>query len=99
MNGRSGGRGIGARCRGLSYLEVVATVAILAILTGMVLPLAKHTRTRVREAELRRALHQIRHAIDEHRRANEEHRHVNADPEHAGCPRDLETLVKGITLP
>ena len=40
--------------RGFTYLEMVATAGILAILASAVLPLARVTRTREKEIELRR---------------------------------------------
>ncbi len=65
-----------ARCllpsdlRGFSLVELVVTVAVLAILTLGVLPLVQVSVKRQKELELREALRQMREAIDQfHREA------------------------------
>ncbi len=54
------------RERGLTFLEMVATTAILMILASAILPLAKLTYKRKNEIELRRALREMRAAIDKY---------------------------------
>jgi general secretion pathway protein G len=52
--------------RGITYLEVVATAAVLAILTMAILPMARATTQRAREIELRTALQKTRYCIDQY---------------------------------
>ena len=56
--------------RGFSLIELVITVAVLAILTLGVIPLVQVTVKRQKEQELREALREMREAIDQfHREA------------------------------
>ncbi len=50
--------------KGLTLIELVIALAVLAILASVVIPLSEVTVTRVKEVELRRALRDIREAID-----------------------------------
>jgi general secretion pathway protein G len=55
---------------GFSLIELVITIAVLAILTLGVIPLAQVTAKRQKEQELREALREMREAIDQfHREA------------------------------
>jgi general secretion pathway protein G len=49
---------------GHTLIEMVVTIAVMAILASVILPLAAVTRKREREIELRRSLREIRIAID-----------------------------------
>jgi general secretion pathway protein G len=84
--------------RGVTYLELIATAAIIAVLASALLPLARVTSTRQRELELRRALRQIRTAIDQYRLAVDQGQIGGTDVKvgSEGYPADLETLVKGV---
>lgn len=88
--------------RGITYLEMVATAAIVMILASAVLPLARVARKRQKELELRRELRVIRTAIDRYHDAAAPA--GNAAPRIGpiqlgsdGYPPDLETLVKGVS--
>jgi len=85
--------------RGLTYLELVATAGILLILAGAVLPLARVTRTRQKEIELRRALREVRTAIDRYHAAVSQGLIGGTDVKlgSEGYPPDLEVLVKGVS--
>jgi general secretion pathway protein G len=52
--------------RGLTFVEMIATAAILLILASAILPMAKTMHKRNKELDLRRALRQMRTAIDEY---------------------------------
>ena len=49
---------------GLTLIELVVAMAILAILASLVIPMSEVTVARTKELELRRALRDIRSAID-----------------------------------
>lgn len=85
--------------QGFTYLEMVATAGILMILASAILPLAKVTRTREKEIELRRALREVRTAIDRYHTAVEQGRIGGTDVKvgSEGYPPDLDTLVKGVS--
>jgi general secretion pathway protein G len=87
---------------GFTLLELIITLAILAILVSATLPLAYNTVRRNREIELRRALRELRTAIDSYKRFSDS----TVPPGQlipiqertpSGYPKDLEILVKGFT--
>ena len=84
--------------RGLTLLELIITLAILAVLASAVLPMAEVTVKRTKEIELRRALRQIRTAIDEYKsdydRAVAEKK-INATLGETGYPKELKALIDG----
>ncbi len=86
------------RQRGLTLLELILAMAILAVLAAAVVPMAEVTATRSKELELRRALRDIRTAIDQYKadfdRAVEEKKIIAAINE-TGYPESLEKLVEG----
>lgn len=85
--------------RGFTYLEMVATAAIITILASAIMPLAQVTHRRVKEIELRRNLRILRNAIDAYKKAADEGKIGPNDNKlgQEGYPADLETLVKGVT--
>ena len=85
--------------RGFTYLEMIATAGILAILASAVLPLAKVTRTREKEIELRRELRIMRTAIDAYQKAAKVEGRIGGTDLRLGSegyPPDLDTLVEGV---
>jgi general secretion pathway protein G len=82
----------------VTYLELIATAAIVMILAGAILPLARTTVTRQRELELRRVLRELRTAIDRYKLAVDQGQIGGSDVKlgSEGYPPDLETLVKGV---
>lgn len=86
------------RSRGVTYLELVATAAILMVLASAVLPMGKVAVQRQREIELRRELRTMRRAIDSYKLAVDQGQIGGTDVKlgSEGYPEDLETLVKGV---
>ena len=81
--------------RGFTYIEVVATLAIIAVLTSIVLPLAETSAQRKKEEDLRLALRQIRGALDAYRQVGDEGRIVRRMGD-SGYPANLQVLVDGV---
>lgn len=83
---------------GLTLLELLVTLAILAILAAAALPYAEMTVTRSKELELRRTLREVRTAID---RFHEDWltgkiSKTNSNASDDGYPRSLQVLVDGV---
>jgi general secretion pathway protein G len=81
--------------RGFTLIELVMTLAIIALLASAALPLAKLVAVREKEAELRTALRDIRQALDKYKFAAETG-HVKLEVGASGYPPDLKTLYKGV---
>ena len=83
--------------RGFTLIELIVASAILVILTGMALPMARVTIKRERERELRRDLWEMRDAIDRYKDAADRNA-FQSKVGTEGYPPDLETLVKGVDV-
>lgn len=81
--------------KGFTLIELVVTVAIVAILASVALPLNELVAQRAKEQDLRRALREIREAIDAHKDAADEGRIVKRVGE-SGYPRRLADLAEGV---
>jgi general secretion pathway protein G len=83
--------------RGLTLIELIVAVIILAILMGAAVPIARVRIKREREAELRRDLWEMRDAIDRYKDAADRGAfQIKLDSN--GYPPDLDTLVKGVDV-
>ena len=80
---------------GFTLIELVITVAIVAILASMALPLNELVVQRSKEQDLRRALREVREAIDAYKQASDEGRIPKKIGE-TGYPKRLEDLIEGI---
>lgn len=86
-----------ASASGFTLVELIVATAILAILAGMALPLARLTIKREKERELRFDLWQMRDAIDRYKDAADR----GAFQTKVGSenyPPDLDTLVNGVDV-
>lgn len=83
--------------RGFTLIELIATIAILAILVGVSLPLARNTIKREREVELRQALREIRTAIDKFHEESDKGT-IEKPPDTEGYPQTLDQLVDGVQM-
>ena len=101
-DGRFRRRDCGFRLRdsqGYSFVELLVVATIIIILASAIMPLAKVTATRTREAELRRALREMRTAIDKYKDAADLGQIGSLDIKvgSENYPADLQVLVDGVT--
>ncbi|WP_284616243.1 prepilin-type N-terminal cleavage/methylation domain-containing protein [Aquabacterium humicola] len=82
------------RTRGFTLVELLITLAILALLAVLVAPVARVTDQRAKERELRLALREIRTAIDAYKRASDQGR-IRKSAGSSGYPPTLARLVEG----
>jgi general secretion pathway protein G len=85
----------GIHQRGFTFMEIVVSLAILAVLTSICLPLAEVSVQRKKEEQLRIALRQIRGALDAYRQAFDEGQ-IKREAGDSGYPKTLRVLVDGI---
>jgi general secretion pathway protein G len=72
------------------------TISILAILSAMVLPVARTAVRREKEFELRRSLRTMREAIDNYKKASDAGALQPRCLQCFGYPEDLDILVEGV---
>ena len=84
--------------RGYTFIELLVVSTIVLILASAIMPLAKVTSTRMREAELHRVLREMRTAIDKYKDAADLGNIGSLDIKvgSEGYPPDLQTLVDGV---
>src|ERR1700758_4725735 len=80
---------------GFTMVELIVAIAVMAILAGAAIPLARNVIKRDKEKELRHDLWEMRDAIDRYKDAADRGAfQIKVGSE--GYPPDLETLVEGI---
>lgn len=86
----------GRQC-GFTLIELIVATAIILVLTGLALPIARLEVQRERERQLRRDLWEIRDAIDRYKDAADRGAfQIKVGSE--GYPPDLDTLVTGVDV-
>src|SRR3954469_12421002 len=85
------------RQRGLTLIELITAMVIMAILAGAAIPVARVSIKRDKERKLRAALWEMRDAIDRYKDAADRGAfQIKLGSE--GYPPDLDTLVKGVDV-
>lgn len=82
---------------GLSLVELIVTVAILAVLATAAVPVARFRVQREKERELRYDLWQMRDAIDHYKDAGDRGG-FQTKVDSFNYPPDLDTLVNGVDV-
>lgn len=83
------------RTQGFTLIELMVTVAIVAILASVIVPLTQVSVQRSKEQDLKLALREIRTAIDAYKQAVDEGR-IYRSIDTTGYPASLEMLVQGV---
>jgi general secretion pathway protein G len=81
--------------KGFTLIELVAAVAIVALLASLAVPMAEVSVRRMKEQELRTGLREIRAALDAHKQAVDEGR-ISGTMQESGYPPSLQALVDGV---
>ena len=81
--------------RGFTVVELAVVAAMIAILTAMVVPIARYTVKRQKELELRLQLRVMRDAIDKYKGYTDSGA-IQIQLGSEGYPKDLDTLVEGV---
>ena len=82
---------------GLTLVELIVTVAIVAILASAAIPIARFQVQRTKERELRRDLWEMRDAIDHYKDAADRGAFITKT-DSFNYPPDLESLVNGVDV-
>ncbi|KPF70570.1 general secretion pathway protein GspG [beta proteobacterium AAP99] len=76
-------------------IELLVSLAIVALMATMAVPLMQISTQRAQEQELRNALREIRGAIDAYKRASDNGR-IQRNALGSGYPANLQVLVDGV---
>ena len=82
--------------RGFTLVELLVTLALLALLVSTASPVWQLNAKREKERELKRALWQIRDAIDAYKQASDQGL-IAKSVDSSGYPPSLQVLVSGVS--
>jgi general secretion pathway protein G len=85
----------GRPARGFTFIELVLTLALLAVMATVALPMSQLVHQRRQEQALADALREIRQALDAYRRAVDQGR-ITVRAGESGFPPSLDVLVEGV---
>jgi general secretion pathway protein G len=85
------------RSKGFTLVEITVTLALMAMLAAVIMPITKTVVKREREIELRQNLRLIREALDAYKKLADE-KQIEVEEDSEGYPPDLETLVEGVEV-
>lgn len=85
----------GRPARGFTFIELVLTLALLAVMATVALPMTQLAQQRRQEQALADALRDIRQALDAYRRAVDQGR-ITVRAGESGFPPNLDVLVEGV---
>lgn len=80
----------------MTLVELVVTIAVLGILAGALVPIAKFAVKRQKELDLRRSLRTMRQAIDQYKKFCDTGVFQKTGVDSECYPTDLEMLVDGV---
>lgn len=80
---------------GITLIELIVVMAVLALLASAALPLARMSIKRGKEIELKHSLRTIRQAIDKYKENYDRHLYKGEEEiDRSGYPKTLEELVE-----
>ena len=84
--------------RGLTYLEMMVVLTVLAVLAAAALPTLHWADKRRKERQLKLALQTMRDALDQYKRYSDEGLVPQTDVDLRGYPKSLEALTEGVEV-
>ncbi len=90
-------RGLKTNDQGLTLVELIVSVSIVAILAAGILPVARFQVKRAKERELRRDLQMMRNAIDQYKEAGDKGGFI-VKKDTFGYPDDLDQLTTSVDV-
>lgn len=81
--------------RGFSLIELMVSLAIIAVMASVATPMIQLTVQRQKEQQLQEALQEIRRAIDAYKKAADDGR-IKKNADQSGYPPNLQILVDGV---
>jgi len=85
-------------CRGITFVELLVAVMVLAVLASVALPLLRWEAKRRDEVRLKESLRIMRQAIDQYRKYADQGLIEMSDVDQRGYPRTLEELAEGVEV-